>query len=172
MLSRNNVVNAILFQVLWFACVIGGAQHVIWPAVVSGIAMSIWQLHPSRRHVTDLIVLLAALVLGLIIDSSWIMFGLLEFNDSRPFALLAPGWILIMWIGFGLTINHSMAWLMKHPALPPLMGFIGGPLAYFAGLRLGAVEYQIEFWTMSLILGVIWAIVLIILVKIARIGVH
>lgn len=50
------------------------------------------------------------------------------------------------------------------------MGFIGGPMAYFAGLRLGAVEYLMNPWLVSLFLAIVWAIALTILVKISHAG--
>jgi hypothetical protein len=132
--------------------------------------MLFWQLHPDRRHGNDLLVLIAAILLGLIIDTSWTIFGLMEFTDPRPVHPIAPLWILIMWVGFALTVNHSMAWMKEHRWLPAILGFIGGPLAYFAGLRLGAVEYLVDPWFVSTILGIVWAIALTILVKISKTG--
>lgn len=169
-LDSTVVINALLFQALWFACVVGGANLLMWPAIIAGAVMAIWQLHPKRRHHNDISVVLAALILGLLVDSSWTIFGLMEFAGPRPMQPLAPGWILIMWMGFALTVNHSMAWLANHPVLPGLMGLIGGPLAYFAGLRLGAVQYLIDPWHLSAILGIVWAIALTILVKIGQLG--
>lgn len=170
LLKTPLIINAVLFQALWFACVLGSAQRMIWPSIIAGIVMMVWQLHPLRRHGNDLLVLIAAILLGLIIDTCWTIFGLMQFTDPRPLHPIAPIWILIMWVGFALTINHSMAWMKEHRLLPALMGFIGGPMAYYAGLKLGAVEYLVNPWQMSVILGVVWAIALTILVKISQTG--
>ena len=163
-------INAAIFQILWFACVLGGAKNLLWPSVLMGIVMVVWQLHPNNRHENDFAMVIAAIILGLVVDTSWTIFGLMEFKDPRPMAPFAPGWILIMWIGFALTVNHSLAWLSNHRLLPPLFGFVGGPLAYYAGLKLGAVEYLANFWLVSLLLGIVWSISLTILVKIGTVG--
>lgn len=163
-LNTSLLINAVLFQVLWFACVLGSTYTLIWPAAVMMAAMMLWQLHPSRRHPNDIKVLLTAIVLGLIIDSIWVSFGFMDFKDPRPFQWLSPAWIIIMWAGFALTINHSMNWLSLHPMLPALMGLIGGPLAYFGGQRLGAVEYLTDPLLISCMLAIAWALALSILV--------
>lgn len=170
LLKAPIIINAVLFQVLWFACVLGGANNLLWPSIVAGIVMLIWQRKPENQHENDIAVLFVALIMGLVVDTSWSVFGLMEFQDGRPFAPLAPGWILIMWLGFALTINHSMSWLSNHPLLPAAMGLIGGPMAYLAGLRLGAVEYLANFWLISALLAIVWAIALTILVRIGQSG--
>lgn len=162
------IINAAIFQILWFACVLGGANSLVWPCLVMGLLMMIWQLHPSRRHPGDLRVLVTAIALGLAIDTAWPVLGLMEFTDPRPIYPFTPMWMLVLWMGFALTLNHSMSWLSRHPALPALMGFIGGPMAYFTGQKLGAVNYLIDPWILSAILGVVWAIALTILDRIRR----
>jgi hypothetical protein len=172
LLNKSTIINAVMFQTLWFACVVGSANKLLWPSIVAGIVMLFWQLSPARRHRTDLLVLLAAILLGLIIDTGWTIFGVMEFTDPRPVQPIAPIWILIMWVGFALTINHSMMWMQKHALMPALLGFVGGPMAYYAGLKLGAVEFLLDFWTVIALLGVVWAIALTILVKISQTGNH
>ena len=45
-----------------------------------------------------------------------------------------------MWMNFALTLNHAMAWLKGRPVVGLILGAIGGPLAYFAGAKLGAAS--------------------------------
>lgn len=161
-------INAVLFQMLWFACVLGSSYSLLWPAALMIGVMLVWQLHPSRRHPNDIKVLIIAIVLGLIIDTAWVALGFMDFNDPRPFLWLSPAWIIIMWAGFALTINHSMNWLSLHPVLPALMGLVGGPLAYFTGRRLGAVEYLTDPLLISCMLAIAWALALSILVMVGQ----
>ena len=51
----------------------------------------------------------------------------------------APYWMLTLWIAFATTLNHSLRWLMHRPVAAALAGAIGGPLAYLAGAKLGAL---------------------------------
>jgi len=162
------LINALLFQALWLAAVIGSAHSVLWPSLLLTVMLLCWQLPMSRRHPTDLRVLTAAIIMGLIIDSAWVQLGFLEFTDQRPLPSLSPLWIIALWAGLALTINHSMLWLKNHPLLPPLMGLISAPLSYYAGQRLGAVTYLIDPLLFSACLGVTWAIALSILVRLSN----
>lgn len=167
LLKSPIVVNAALFQGVWFACVIGSAYQLLWPAALSCLVLICWQLHPARRHSTDFKLLGTAIVLGLIVDTIWIQAGFIEFTDPRFIAGVSPMWIVFLWMGFALTINHSLIWLSAHPLLPALMGLIGGPMSYLAGLKLGAVTYLADPMLISACMGVAWAISMSILVKLS-----
>jgi len=164
------IINAALFQITWFACVVGSAEGLSWPAFAACAVLAIYQLQAKRRHVTDLKLVLVSIVLGLIVDTLWVQSGVLIFTDQRPFAALAPAWIIALWVGFALTINHSLAWLDRTPLLPAVVGAIGGPMSYLAGLKLGAVEYQQGIALISVYLAVAWAISLTILVRVRNVA--
>ena len=167
LLSTSVIINAVLFQCAWFACVLGSAKGLTWPAALCFIALAIFQLQNKRRHSTDVRLLFVSVLLGLLIDSFWINAGIMSFTESSPVPQLAPAWIILLWMSFALTINHSLKWLNKHPALPIFMGLIGGPLSYLAGLKFGAVEYLQSTLLTSILLGLAWAASLTVLVKLS-----
>lgn len=159
------LINAVLFQITWFACVMGSAKGLLWPALAACAALAVYQLQNKRRHSSDVKLVLISIILGLIVDTIWVQSGFLLFTHQWPFSFLAPAWIIVLWVGFALTINHSMAWLDSNPYLPALLGFIGGPMSYLAGLKIGAVEYHQSTLLVSACLGMAWAISLTILVR-------
>jgi hypothetical protein len=61
-----------------------------------------------------------------------------------------------LWVSFALTINHSLSWLKNKVVLQVFFGGIGGPLAYLAGQKLGAIELTSD--NTPYILIVSWAI--------------
>jgi len=150
------VINAALFQIVWFACVISGVKNLLWPALISFAVLAAWQLPVKRRHSTDLKLMLAAIVMGLFFDSLWVQLGFLEYPGNLSFFGLAPIWIIVLWMGFALTINHSLTWMSIHPALPATLGAICGPSSYLAGMKLGAVTYQADIAVVSICLAVAW----------------
>lgn len=164
------LINGVLFQITWFACVIGSAHGFVWPALLSCAILAAWQLAPSRRHASDILLVVVSIMMGLLIDTLWIQIGFFEFTDQRPFTGVAPLWIIVLWIGFALTINHSLAWLKTHPLLPAAMGLIGAPMSYLAGLKLGAINYLGDTLLISSCLGIAWAIALIILVRLSQLN--
>ncbi len=164
MFKLNVFINAMLFNVVWIACVAGSAKQLLWPALLSCAVLAAYQLHPRNRHPNDIKLVALSIVLGLIVDTLWVQFNYMDFTDKRPFASIAPGWIIILWVGFALTVNHSLKWLKAHPALPAITGAIAAPITYFAGIKIGAVKYTASVFEVSLGLAVAWAIALTILV--------
>jgi hypothetical protein len=67
----------------------------------------------------------------------------------------APYWMLSLWIAFATTLNHSLRWLMSRPAAAGLAGLIGGPLAYLAGAKLGALTLVTPATTLPII-ALLW----------------
>jgi len=167
-IKKNNLINAVLFQALWFSAVYGSANKLLWPSVISLIILGVWQLNTNRRATSDYILIFVALIIGVIIDSFWIQMGIIEYFDKRPIIWLSPMWILILWAGFALTINHSMAWMKKHPLIPILCGLISAPLSYYAGQRLGAMTYKQDVLVVSAYIGLAWAVALPLLVKVSQ----
>ncbi len=136
MQARSHLIaNAVIFQVTWFACVIGGAAgQPIWGFLGVGLLLGMNVGQPLIRSDLWIMAILAAV--GFAIDSAWIALDALSYGEG---AVLAPAWILALWLGFALTVNHSMAWLQPRPWLAGLLAAVFAPVTYLAGERLGAV---------------------------------
>jgi len=127
--------NVLGFQIVWMASV-GGAAHGWWwlgPAALAAFAAM--QLKLSRQRRADTILMLGSAVLGFGIDTLWVQAGWLDFRSPLPWPSAAPIWIVAMWMGFALTLNHSLAALKTRPLLAVMLGLLGGPLAYYAAER-------------------------------------
>ncbi len=65
--------------------------------------------------------------------------------------------MLSLWAAFATTLNHSLRWVMHRPLVATLLGAIGGPLAYLAGAKLGALHLP-SLQTALPLIGVAWGI--------------
>jgi len=132
--------NFALFQVAWFACVLGAANGMPWlgPLVVAAVVAYHLKRVPEPR--AEVMLLMLAAVIGLVFDSLLVSAGWLAYASGQWHPLLAPYWIIAMWIGFATTLNVSMAWLKGRSYLAFVLGAIGGPLAYLGGAKLGGVS--------------------------------
>ena len=81
-----------------------------------------------------------ALAIGLVWDSALASLGWIRFTSGTLVEGAAPPWILGLWALFATTLNRSLAWLHGRYALAAVLGAIAGPLSYWAGARLGALE--------------------------------
>jgi hypothetical protein len=113
-------------------------------------------LRPDRAELT--LIGLAALA-GLLLDSTLAATGMVRFAAAWPEGM-APWWMLSLWIAFATTLRHSLRWLMEHPRLAALAGSVGGPLAYWAGARLGALSIDTPARTLPLI-AALWAVTML-----------
>lgn len=134
------VFNFVLFQLGWFAGVLGAA----WQMAIAGslimLQIVVFHLFITRKPASEAMLILFAVVLGTVWDSWLLMQGWLSFNSGMWHASLAPHWIILLWALFATTINHSLGWLKHRYLLAALLGAFAGPAAYYAGARLGAVE--------------------------------
>ena len=129
-MSRAAITNVLLFQATWFACVAGG----VWwglAALSAMIGFSWW----VGRLAADAAVALAAAGIGACLDTLWIYAGVLNFFG----AVFAPAWIVMLWIGVGLSVNHSLAFFKSRPLLGGLLAAVAAPVCYLSGEALGAV---------------------------------
>jgi hypothetical protein len=136
----RKTVNFIVYQVTWLAGVIAAAhgQAALGSlAVAAAIALHLW-LAPQRAPEMRLVAV--ALLVGLAWESLLVSLGLFRYSSGVFAAGLAPYWILALWAQFATTLNLSLAWLKGRPFVGVVFGLLGGPLAYYAGYKLGALD--------------------------------
>ncbi|MGD2113695.1 MAG: DUF2878 domain-containing protein [Acidobacteriota bacterium] len=133
-------VNVLLYQVGWFACVLGAARGVPWtgPAVAAGLVTV--HLLLTDRPAAEGRLMLAAVALGVVVDGSLAAAGMVRYPDGLPAPFLPPLWMLCLWPLFAALLPHALAWLRGRFLLGALLGAGGGPLAYLGGERLGAID--------------------------------
>ena len=166
-MNRNNWINLLWMQALWFGAVIGAAQGFLWLAALLLMGFAFWEFRPARRVYGDFQLMLVAVLIGLILDTTWVRLGWLDFALGWAFSGRAPLWILLLWAGLALTLNHSLAWLQSRLVLAAVLGGISSPLSYLAAARLGAVIIVSESWVWFVGLGLSWAVALPLLLWLA-----
>lgn len=134
------IANFLAFQICWFANVLGAAQGIPW--LGPWVAMTWLAAHglscSSDRHV-ELSICASVGLLGYVADSALVLSGLLDFPEHGRLGAPSPVWMVALWVGFAMTLRHSLGWLRGHYALGAALGALFGPLAYFAGAKLGAI---------------------------------
>lgn len=160
----NKILNFILLQTVWFALVVGVVYQHIWLGLGFFVAFVVWQLHPVNRSQSDIRLALTLAVLGLALDSLWLQLGLISYEMQWPYSFLAPVWILMLWIAFGLTVNHSLAWIFEYKTMGVLMGAIGGPLSYVAAQKFGAVTLNEPVVALTA-LAIGWTLVMLLIIS-------
>lgn len=137
--SRYKIANALMLKGTWLCCVLGGVVFGL-PALLVMFSVSLWQ----RELLRDLPYVVALGLIGLCLDTLWLHTGVLDYGGAvlaLPFGLtIAPAWIVMLWLAVGLSIRHSLIFLVNRPLLGALLVGGGSPLSYLAGESFGAVE--------------------------------
>jgi hypothetical protein len=159
--------NALLFQLGWFACVLGGANARPWLGTALVSVLIVVHLGWVRHPKPELLLILLTGLLGALLDSTLVAMGLLEFPSGTLLPSTAPHWIIAMWMLFATTLNVSLRWLKGRWLLAGLLGAIAGPLAYYAGAKLGGVSFPAQPALSLLALAMIWCLAMPILTALA-----
>ena len=163
----NLLINVAAFKLGWLSSVFGGAQHLPWlgPAVVF-VAVA---LHLARvqRPSSELMLIVSCGLIGAVFDSALVAAGWVTFPSGMFSDLMAPYWIVTMWMLFGTTINMSMRWMRGRPLLASAFGFVGGPLAYVAGHKIGGIEFVDQPAALAM-LAIGWAVIMPLLMQLGE----
>lgn len=163
---KSILINLLSFKAGWAASVVGAAASV--PAAGAAAAGAIVVLHLRRARLVraELMLLVSAALIGFAWESALVAAGLLRYETGVLLPGFAPYWIVAMWILFATTLNVGMRWLRRSPWVAAIAGATGGPLAFVAGERLGAVSFSEPAAALAVI-GIGWALLLPLLVQLA-----
>ncbi|UCG33710.1 MAG: DUF2878 domain-containing protein [Phycisphaerales bacterium] len=140
MVRWKRLLNLISFQTGWFACALGaaGGWSFAGPVAVAVLLCLQLLLVPAPGRYARFI--LVAALLGWIVDSALYRAGVFSFPEAGFVYWLCPIWMVALWANFAGTLHFCLDWLRGHYWLASVLGAIGGPLAYYGGHRLGALQ--------------------------------
>jgi hypothetical protein len=152
----RKIVNFLLFNAAWFACVLGATRGWPWlgPLTLLGVVAVGLALSDDRRG--EIKLLASAAMLGFLFDTGMTSAG---FFYPLPYLLpppFSPPWLIALWINLAATLNVSLTGLKRQYPLAAVFGATGGPLAYYSGAKLGAVVTLPGFYDL-LALAAGWA---------------
>lgn len=166
-MSRSIIINILLFQLGWFACVLGGAHGYALLGSIVAMMIIIFNSFLAADRISEIRLIGFAIIIGLIFESIMTWQGLARYSHGQFLDLMAPFWMILMWPLFATTLNLSMRWLRSlAPLLVALLGALLAPLAYYGGYKLGAVEYDNLILSLSII-ALAWAVLLPLMVKLS-----
>lgn len=148
-MSTAKLVNALTFQLVWFACVLGAAHERAWPGVTAAfvhVSLTLALERGAARRAGRTVALSRALtafvlagVAGSAADMAQRVCGFVTYAGPVLGGVWAPLWIVALWIAFAATLSSSLAWLRGRLWLSLPFAALGAPLSYLGAERLGAV---------------------------------
>jgi hypothetical protein len=150
--------NLISVNIGWLACILGAARGHYWLGlVVVPILFIIHITAIQRRKILEIfIVAMASTAIGFLTDTILIIVGTVEPNRWLMPAPFTTVWDLMIWANFSLTLNASLRFLQKRPLIAASLGVICAPGTYYAGDRLGALNFSEPVFSSLLWIGIVW----------------
>ena len=164
----TSVHNYLLYQAGWFACVLGAASHRPWTGFLVAATLLAIHLLGSRDRHRDARRVMLALGVGTAVEGLQIWAGTYRFTSGTIIDSLPPPWLLVMWAQMATTFDFSLRPIVTRPAAAALFGAIGGPLAFLAGERLGAVTLHRPLTPGLLLLASSWTVAMLIFCSVER----
>ncbi|MGK0500552.1 MAG: hypothetical protein ACJAYG_002205 [Oceanicoccus sp.] len=162
LLANKTLLNALLFQLGWFACVLGG-DYIALPFLL--VALYLHSRFFIQQKAEWQFIAAVALV-GLLLDNLLAISGVMQFSQAGlPYM---PLWLFCLWGLFAITLNHSLVWLKQRLWLAALLGGVSGSLSYFAGSRLTGVILLDPAWQSIIVIGLCWSLILPLLMLLLR----
>lgn len=147
------IANALLFQLGWFACILGGDGP--W-LLVAGLALAVHLLWVSNWAAEGKL-LISVFLAGSALDSFLLNLGVYDFGTPRQ---LIPLWLALLWPLLATTLNHCLAWTAQPWWRASLLGAVCAPLSYYGGAQLAGVGLPLGTGPTLALLAVIWAVVM------------
>ena len=166
----QKLINIVLFQLGWFACVLSAAEGRSWTGPL--VSLAIVLLHgfwiEKKKSVLSLLVVTG--LWGTLMEQGLITFK--AYTLTYPFDGFffdVPAWFSSMWVLFGTTLRVSFSWLHGKYFLAAILGFIFGPLSYYGGSQLGPIDFGPSPVFGLLLVAIVWGISMPILLWLSKI---
>ena len=157
-----------MYQIGWFACVLGAASQRPWTGCLIGMILVGVHVALSVERVLEVRLVVLATAVGAAVEMTQIAAGTYRFTSGTVNDTLPPPWLLAMWAQFATTFRFSLHSVVTRPPLAVLFGAAGGPIAFLAGGRLGAVTLLAPLAQSLLRLSISWAIALVVFSAVVR----
>ena len=150
--------NLISVNIGWLACILGAARGHYWQGLVVVPILFVIHITAIERHKIRkiFIVALATTAIGFLMDTTLIIVGAVEPNRWAMPAPFTTIWDLMIWANFSLTLDVSLRFLQKRPLVAAFLGAICAPGTYYAGDRLGALNFSEPVFSSLLWVGAVW----------------
>jgi len=158
---REQIANAVLFQLGWLACVLGGNS--LW--LLLALAALVIHLRWISSWAAEGRLILCIVIVGTAVDSVLRYLDVFRFADASP---LIPLWLMLLWALLATTLRHCLAWSARPWWLASALGALGGALSYYAGGRLAGVQFPYGDIPTLILIGLLWAVLFPLLHLMAR----
>lgn len=166
-LGRGSILpNLFGYQLTWLATVWGAAHGKSDLGAFIGFLMIALHFKKCHHLLAEYKTVCTSLLIGglwelILVQQHWVVY------EGASTITVVPIWILVLWTAFGTTLNGCLGWFKSHLIWSFAFGAIGGPLAWYGGSALGALNVPEPLLGYG-VLAAGWALMMPLLAALAR----
>jgi hypothetical protein len=150
----------------WFLCVGGAAAGLPWLGPAFVFAWLTTDFICTGYRFNTIGFYFSAAIVGYLADSGLTLTGFLSFPDMAQLGSPSPLWMVALWVNLAAGLNGPLRFITRSLFLSVLVGVVGGPLSYAAGVGMGALFFPGGMLQSIPAVAILWAIALPLLVTI------
>lgn len=157
--NARNISNAVVFQLVWFVCVIGNNQ---W-ALIATLGFVLIHALFMLKNLKEWRLIIGFSAVGIFLDSLLQTLGIIQFSGAivvNQSVSIVPIWMMCLWVSFSMTLIHGMFWLHRRYLFAFLIGLVGVPFSYLGGIILSGSVTLEPMWLALSSVGLIWCLML------------
>ena len=161
------VMNVVVYQCAWLACVLSAAAHRPWIGITVAVAAILLHLYVAPAPRRELPLILLAALAGAIFESLLVASGWVQSSPVLLLGSVLPVWMVALWAAFATTLNVSLRAYRHRYAVGAVIAAVGAPLAYEAGAALGALQW-VQATPALLLVACGWGVLMPVLMRTAQ----
>lgn len=155
---RRTLVNVALYEAGWIAAITLAARGIFGWAAAVPLALTAVHVALSRQPARELGLVAAAGLVGCGVDTLMIALQAFAPRSSGVLVGLPPLWLVALWVQLATLVRFSLRWLAGRHLLAVVLGGLGGPVAFLAGVQMGAATFPRGAAHAVLLLAPAWAL--------------
>lgn len=116
-MRHTQPINYALYQIGWFACVLGGASQHPWTGCLIALILIGVHLALSVERSLEVRLVVLATAVGAVVEMMQIAAGTYRFTSGTVTDALPPPWLLAMWAQFATTFRFSLRSVITRPVV-------------------------------------------------------
>lgn len=153
------------FNVCWLACVAPAAHGLPYVGPICVLMFAATVLSMSANFMGDALLLPIAGVFGYVVDSLLVVAGVFAFPQQAAWGWPTMWWMVALWLNLAVALPVIFRWMIARPIVAAVFGLVGGPLAYWSGGKLGAVQFggdlPVSLYPALAIVGAVWGVTMV-----------
>ena len=158
--NKFNIFNIVSFYVYWYLCILGPSRDSYYIGPI--VALIYFSLHfiYVKNKLNNFKIFMMCGVLGIFFESVLYYSGFIHYRGILVDKFnIIPLWVVILWLGFGLTLLHSFRWILGKYTTSLILGGTITPLFYLSAHKINSIVLNYNLFHSYVILAILWAII-------------